>query len=298
MRLIAALWIVGSMGLALGASASHAQDLPIIVGDSGVGYVDNAIVGNQFRLRFDAAYGIDQPNRSEFLWAWPPPGGPGPARDESSADYQSVSAYLEYAVDPDVSLFLDAPMVMSNPVLNDNTTGIGDLQTGIKLQLFNDYDSVLTFQTKLYVPTGRSEHTIGTGHVSVEPGLLFYQRMSQWTLEAELRYWIPIDGTSGREGEVLRYGIGASKDLSCYGLCGVRPVVEVVGWTFLDGMSRFVDGGITRLTDATGDTVVNFKIGSRFRVGENRDLYVGYGHALTGDRLYRDILRAELRFRF
>lgn len=275
-----------------------AQDVPIIVGDSGVGYVDNALVRNQFRLRFDAAYGINQPNRSEFLWAWPPPGGNGPTRDESGADYQSVSAYLEYAVDPDVSVFIDAPLVMSNPEINPNTAGIGDMITGFKVELLEDCDSVLTFQTKVYIPTGKEQATIGTGHVSIEPGLLFYQQMTDWTLEGELRYWIPIDGTPGREGDVIRYGIGASKDLSCHGLCGVRPVVELVGWTFLDGLSRFVRNGAPQVVDATGDTVINLKIGSRFNINENQDLYIGYGHALTGDRLYRDILRAELRYRF
>lgn len=275
-----------------------AQDVPIIVGDSGVGYVDNALVGNQFRLRFDAAYGINQPNRSEFLWAWPPPTGPGPALDESGADYQSVSAYLEYAVDPDVSVFIDAPLVMSNPEINPNTAGIGDLITGAKIQLLNDCDSVLTFQTKVYIPTGKEQATIGTGHVSIEPGLLFYQRMTNWTLEGELRYWIPVNGTPNVAGDVIRYGIGASTDLSRHGLCGVRPVIELVGWTFLDGRSRFVRNGAPQVVDATGDTVINLKIGSRFKIGENQDLYVGYGHALTNDRLYRDILRAELRFRF
>ncbi len=279
-------------------ASAIAQDLPIIVGDSGVGYVDNALVGNQFRLRFDAAYDINQPNRSEFLWAWPPAAGPGPALDETGADYQSVSAYLEFAIDPDVSVFVDAPLVMSDPEVNPNTTGIGDLIFGAKAELLDDCDSVLTFQTKVYVPTGDEDATIGTGHVSIEPGLLFYQRMPGWTLEGELRYWIPVDGTPNREGDVIRYGIGASTDLSCHGLCGVRPVIELVGWTFLDGLSRFVANGAPQVVDATGDTVINLKVGSRFQITDNRDLYIGYGHALTNDRLYRDILRAELRYRF
>ncbi|MDA1013637.1 MAG: hypothetical protein O3A00_04185 [Planctomycetota bacterium] len=298
MRSLVTLLILVPVGVAMSNRPLIAQDVPIIVGDSGTGYVDSALVRNQFRLRFDAARGINQPNRSEFLWAWPPPGGTGPALDESSADYQSVSAYLEYAVDRDVSVFLDAPLVMSDPVINNNATAIGDVQTGVKVQLFDDCASALTFQMKVYVPTGPEEDTIGTGHVSFEPGLLFYRQMQNWTLEGELRYWIPVGGTSGRQGDVIRYGLGASKDLSNHGLCGVRPVIELVGWTFLEGQSRFLSGGVPRVQSASGDTVVNLKIGSRFRISDCQDFYVGYGHALTGDRIYRDIFRAEVRFRF
>jgi hypothetical protein len=32
--------------------------------------------------------------------------------------------------------------------------------------------------------------------------------------------------------------------------------------------------------------------------GEAQDVYVGYGHSLTGDRWYRDIFRLEYRLHF
>ena len=52
------------------------------------------------------------------------------------------------------------------------------------------------------------------------------------------------------------------------------------------------------IEDADGDTIVNLKAGARIGLGKNADLYGGYGHSLTGDRWYRDVIRFELRFLF
>ena len=50
--------------------------------------------------------------------------------------------------------------------------------------------------------------------------------------------------------------------------------------------------------NAAGDTIVNGKVGVRTYFGEGSDLYIGYGHALTGDRWYKDIIRVEYRLAF
>lgn len=79
----------------------------------------------------------------------------------------------------------------------------------------------------------------------------------------------------------------------------VTPVVEVVGWTFLTGRTRYISAeGIDTRDDSDGDTIVNLKIGSRYKLTECSDIYVGYGRALTGHRLYQDIFRLELRHTF
>lgn len=280
------------------ARLAVSQELPISVGDSGVGYVDTAVISNQLRIRYDSVYDANRSNRAEYLWAWSPPLGPGPPLDESSTDYQRFSAYLEYAASSDFSLFVEAAAMMSNPVINDNSGGLGDIEAGFKHNWYSDCDTLVTFQLKGYAPSGDEDRTLGTGHVSLEPGLLFYQRLGRITLEGELRDWIPIGGTRGRQGNILRYGLGASADLCGIGLPNVRPVVEFAGWSVLDGQTRFVGPLGPVVLDADGDTIINAKFGSRFLLDSNRDIYVGYGHSLTGDRWYRDVLRAELRFRF
>lgn len=49
------------------ASAQDADDDPVSIGDSGAGYIDSAVIGNNARFRFDAAYDSNKPNRGEFI---------------------------------------------------------------------------------------------------------------------------------------------------------------------------------------------------------------------------------------
>src|SRR5205814_1479045 len=65
--------------------------------DSSVGYIDNPIPTDQVILRYDTAYDSPTPNRAEFFYAKPRPGGPGLPRPERRIDFQDVTAVLEAA---------------------------------------------------------------------------------------------------------------------------------------------------------------------------------------------------------
>jgi hypothetical protein len=91
----------------------------------------------------------------------------------------------------------------------------------------------------------------------------------------------------------------------------VTPVVEFVGWTVLGGFESTASEVIVStppagievpkfhgVDDATGDTIINAKLGVRTYFGRGNDVYVGWGHPLTSDRWYRDILRVEYRYCF
>jgi hypothetical protein len=277
--------------------AQEDEPPPITVTDVGVGYIDGAVIGNQLRIRFDAATGINQPNRAEFLWGWPPPQGPGPSLDETNVDYQRLSFYFEQVFSEHWSWFVEAPVLFSQAEVNSDADGFSDLQAGVKWNLVRQWDRLLTLQLRTYVPTGKAADGLGSGHVTLEPGLLYFsQPAADWTLEGELRAWIPVDATPLRHGNILRYGLGASYHWGDLGCLQVRPVVEFVGWTVLDGQSRFATGpGTFLVEDADGQTIVNGKYGLRLGTGQGRDLYIGYGHALTSNRWYRDIVRLEWR---
>jgi hypothetical protein len=280
----------------------------LIVTDTSVGYIDSAVPFTHARIRFDAAYGADFPDRAEFFyatWAAAAPGAPGPPLRETNVDYQELQAYFEYAPFEDASVFVDAPVRFLNPDINDNTSGLGDMTAGVKWAIAQDACSLTTLQLKAYFPTGDASRGLGTDHVSIEPGLLVLRRLSErLVFEGEVRDWISIGGTDGFEGNVLRYGAGLSH-LTFQSCCwNVRPVIETVGWTVLEGRKTGF-GGVGGIFDADGDTVVNLKAGVRIGFGgggnlyfANRSLYVGYGRALTGDVWYDDILRAELRVLF
>jgi hypothetical protein len=224
-------------------------------------------------------------------------------------NFQQISSYLEYAPTQRFSAFIDVPMVFIHPKPEDigNTQGVGDINAGVKYAFLYSDTTVITGQMRVYAPTGDVNEGLGTGHVSLEPGLLAYQALSNRArLEGEFKDWIPIGGTDFA-GNVLEYGLGLSYDLYQGQGFRVTPVVEFVGWTALSGKELLLlstHAGYVK--DASGDTIVNGKFGARFFFGEPAapglpgaaDLYVGYGQALTGDRWYKDLFRTELRFRF
>jgi hypothetical protein len=267
-----------------------------VVGDSRVGYVDGAIPGNQLRLRYDSSYNTRRPSRAEFIWPKGGPFNPGPPKAEARVDYQDFITYLEIAPGERVSAFVEFPVRLLNPVINDNTDGPGDMNAGFKYAFLATEQLVSSFQLRTWIPTGDGDRGLGTNHVSLEPGILLYTSLTdRLSLEGEFRTWIPIGGTDFA-GEILRYGLGLHYDV--VRSCDVRvtPVAEVVGWTVLDGRAGARGPtGVPFVEDASGDTIVNAKLGLRFGLQDLGDIYAGYGRALTGDRWYENTFRIELR---
>jgi hypothetical protein len=76
----------------------------------------------------------------------------------------------------------------------------------------------------------------------------------------------------------------------------LSPVVELVGWTVLNGKESLLQpSGQTEVRDASGETVVNAKVGVRLGLGNRVDVYGGWGRPLTGDRWYENTFRFEMR---
>ena len=112
--------------LALAAGSAHAQT----GAESSVGYIDNAIPSNLFRLRFDAAYNNPFADRGEFFYMRSV-GGPGD-KAETRVDYQEISAAVELALDRRFSVFAEVPVRLINPTVDVNATGLGDVSAGFK----------------------------------------------------------------------------------------------------------------------------------------------------------------------
>jgi hypothetical protein len=258
--------------------------------ESSVGYIDSAIPQTKFRLRADAAYGNNRPERAEFFY--PQDGLPLP---ESNVDDQEVSVYLEYAFCPQFSAFAEVPFRFLNPENNANHAGLSDVNAGLKWAALASDAQYLTFQLRAYAPSGLKHRGLGTGHVSLEPAVLYNRALTDVLhLEAELRDWVPVGGTDF-EGNVVRYGVGASYDIYKTEDLRVAPVAEFVGWTVLSGKDDAENENLVK--SAAGETILNLKLGLRGR-SEFGEVYVGYGRALTGTVWYKDIIRFEYRFLF
>jgi hypothetical protein len=298
------------------------------VNDAVGGYIDNPIVGNWFRARYDVAVNNPNPDLAEFFYAkYGLAGGPGvnpPTTAQfspTSVNFQVGTFYLELLVAPRLSVFAELAIQRTDMFFPDGAGdavlikngGLGDTIAGLKYALYTDECQYLTFQFKTYAPTGDARRGLGTRHVSLEPGLLYLRQISDRAyFQGELRYWIPVGGTD-YAGNILRYGAGIGYDIigsyrdtgplnpyvSTRGL-RVTAVTEFVGWSVFDG--RFTPGNVPGQNVASepvpdGFTVVNVKPGFRFTKNCG-SVYAGAGIAITGDRWYSDLFRLEYRRMF
>ena len=309
------------------APAATAPSLSGETGGAGLGsafavadpnYIDGAVPRTQFRLRYDSFYGDNRPDRADFFYpkcgcfriAGLDPNAKGPPLPESNIDSQQLSAYIEVAASERLSGFVEVPERWINPTNNANASGLSDINFGFKYAFLFDECQVGTFQLRASAPTGDPGLGLGTNNWAVEPAFLYERRLSEKLfLLGELRDFIPIAAQDNFSGNVLRYGLGLSYIV--YNDCNLRiaPIAEVVGWSVLSGKEFALDINAPQNTkDASGDTIVNAKIGTRFSFGAtdgsssgilgNSDLALSYGRALTGTVWYKDIFRVEYRLRF
>jgi hypothetical protein len=338
----------GTQFAALGGTGA-ATPLNEQIGGLG-GYIDNAIPRNRLRLRYDAGYGDNEPDRAEYFYpqcgcfllsALPSlpstiPGktlgnvgltptvlsavahGFGPPKPEKNVDFQELSTYLEFAPLVNFSAFIDQPVRWINPQVNRNAYGFGDMRLGFKYAFLFDPNYFYTFQFKVYVPTGSTDLGLGTGHASLEPGLLVFHRLTdRLYFIGEFVDWIPIEGTKfvgsavnglgrGRSfaGNILNYGAGLFYNAVLTDNFRIAPTVEFVGWTVLGGLEA--TNTQVGFRSAAGDTIVNGKFGVRLALGNYQragggsalndrfDWFIGYARALTDDVWYRNMFRTEV----
>jgi hypothetical protein len=298
-----------------------------------VGYIDDAIVGSQIRIRFDNAFEDQFPDRSEFFYAKcscyrglqnliPPafdPNAPGPGPGvPNSINFQQLYMNVEYSPHRRVSALVEVPIRWLQPQGFQsippfpgfsNQSGLSDVAVGLKFAAVASEGTYLTFQFKSYFPSGDASKGLGTSHYSVEPSLLLYHSFSdRWTLEGQIGDWhpiggsagVPITGSEGFAGDVFFYGIGPSYGLYRRNHVGLAPVVELVGWHVLGGFQTQPVTGTTdgASSEVSGMNIVNLKVGVRTSIGFHNSLYVGFGQALTHEDWYKHIVRLEYRYSF
>jgi Putative MetA-pathway of phenol degradation len=288
-----------------------------------VGYIDNAIIHPEVRVRFDSARDDETPDRAEFFYAKcgcygalpstnaaydPRTPGPGPGIPKT-VNFQQLYFYGEVAPHPHLSFFTQLPFRWLQPQSFPGTSqafpssgGFGDVQVGMKFAPIVSTRRYVTLQFRAFLPSGDAGLGLGTHHYSIEPSLLYYQRLSErLAVEAEVGDTHPLGTSSGVPtatshgfaGDVFFYGAGPSYKFINDEKFGLAGVLEVVGWNVRSG---YVTGPANPST--AGVNIVNMKVGPRMLFGSHHSLYVGYGIALTSAKWYRDIVRTEYRYSF
>jgi len=293
-----------------------------------VGYIDNAIVGSQIRIRFDDAFHNNVPDRAEFFYAQCSciPNGPGPNSVVQDLNFQQLYMHAEYAPTRRFSFFAEVPVRWIQPQIQiagpgtsplPNEAGLSDVEAGLKLAAIASSNQYLTFQLRAYFPSGSATTGLGTNHYSIEPALLFYQKLSdRLALEAQVGDWHPIGGSSCPQpcnssastppsqnfaGDIFFYGVGPSYILYRDENIRFAPVVELVGWRGMGGFETIQPNAMVdfqQAVSADGTNIVNLKIGARTSIGRRNSFYVGFGQAVTHSVWYEHIARAEYRYSF
>ena len=218
-------------------------------------------------------------------------------------NFQQLYGMVEFAAGPRVSVFAELPLRWVKPQEFvpgtgefSNTSGLGDINAGVKIALSAADTHAVTLQVKGFFPTGDSLKGLGTDHISVEPAVLDHQQAGdRVAVESQFGVWLPIDGSDGVPvdnemkfaGKVLFYGFGPSVVVYQNDALRLAPVVELVGWRVLDGFQTTTPG------EAEGTNIVNLKIGARIEGRGGNSFYFGWGKALTTEKWYDTIVRFE-----
>jgi hypothetical protein len=341
------------------STKSSLESQPIIPLQHVGGYVDSAIIRSEVRIFFDDAFHDTAPDRAEFFYAqcactnlMPRAPGPDLPGANNNINFQQVYVGAEYAPVSRFSAFVEIPFRWIEPQPSgiipgsftppqmggtQTNSGISDVRAGAKFALAASSTHALTLQIRAYFPSGNASLGLGTAHFSVEPSLLYYQRLSQrWTLESQFGDWHPIGGSSGTllnsttqlssttptnfAGDILTYGIGPSYRLIDGERFKFVPVLEVFGWHVIDGLqtpaASFLPPGPNIAVNTCNDpgtpaattpgcafpasdiNIVNIKVGARTFIGPHNSFYVGFGQAVTHDVWYKNIVRLEYRYSF
>lgn len=275
--------------------------------ESSVAFIDSALIGTHVRLRLDGRFNNTRPDRAAYILPktqeFPRPVtvtiplGDGLPFSERKIDMEEFSLYGEYAFCERFSVFGSLPIRAIQPDINDSHIGLSDVSVGAKLAVFALPDLVQTLQFRVYCPTGNGHEGMGSDIFAIEPAYLVYNRLTpRWTLEGEIRDWIPI-GEPEFAGSVLHYGVTASYDLTTASNgWSIRPVFGLWGVAFLHGRQTVLGPSGPVLEDAR-ERILNADLGVRLG-GNGSSIYVGYSQVLSGSSLFEHEVRLEWRYNY
>ena len=207
------------------------------------------------RIGYEGGWDFTTPDRAEYFWAREritastgvSGSGKGPNLLADSLRYNELNLYMEAAADR-FSAFINTPYERIDPSIdpsskaaggmtNGGKVGFGDITVGTKSMLLDCELTQLTFEFKTFIPSGNFTSGLGTGHVSLEPSLLYNLKCTQDTyIQGQLSYWIPLGGDSAYEGTIFHCHFSLN-----HTLCKPCTRMQLVGtlelneWSVLNG---------------------------------------------------------------
>jgi hypothetical protein len=259
----------------------------------------------QFKVRWDSDLHMVFPDRNEYFWPRSGGGvGKGPSKVETSLDYNQLMFVTEAAA-ARASIAVETPYVYYEPEVNDSHAGWSDIRITTKALLIDCELMQCAFQFRTYIPSGNFNKGLGTGHVSLEPALLWALKLSPSTyFQAELAEWIPVGGDNDYAGSILHYHFSLNQVL-WHGGHDIKLIgtMEFQGYSFQDGAfsdPAFVDANGHPLfpVESSGTSYLSIGPGIRAVMCDRVDLGIGTQFNISDHNWFDQFYRVEFRWRF
>lgn len=203
--------------------------------------IDSAQPFNNLRIRAALANRMHLPDRAEYFWAKTVTGG-GPPLPESVIDYQEARIRMETG-SKKISTAFELPFRSTDPDINKNHAGLGDMQLIVKTVLLDGKSWMLTQYFGTRFASGNAKAGLGTGKVGLEPGLLFRNEFREDTwMHGELKFWFPLGADPVHGGQVLKLASGVNRVLHQTDHNAWIPSLELSAYSVLNGGATTATG--------------------------------------------------------
>ncbi len=205
--------------------------------------IDPAQPFNNFRIRAVLANRMHLPDRAEYFWA-KTGSVKGPPQGESVINYQEARIRMELG-SKKLSTAFEIPFRSTDPQVNENHAGLGDMKLIVKTVLLDGKQWMLTQYFGTHFSSGNAAAGLGTGHVALEPGILFRNEFQDDTwMHGELKFLFPLGADPQHGGQVLKFATGINRVWLETDRNAWIPSVELSAFSVLNGMARNSSGAI------------------------------------------------------
>jgi len=198
--------------------------------------------------------------------------------DGGEVDELEFEAELVYALNDRVVLIATMPLIHLNPADESSTTGIGDLEFGVRVMAYNGERDGWLFGLDVQTPTGDPDRDLG-GETRLIPSANWVHDFGCGTYMFNVAAWeMPIDEDGPedvfRHDFVLLHTFLHTADAACFRY--LTPSLEINTEAVINGPN-------------SGHAVVDATVGLTWLWGDENEISAGWSFPISGDRNFDNL---------